>query len=500
MTSTDLAIIRDDGTAVEPFSRRTLPSPRDVVAVLFRQRWAMAGVFAIVVAAVFLSGMWVPKYEAQMKIFVRHQRSDEIMNSSANDSAQYGNNQVTEEDLNTEVELLNSHELLRKVVVETGLSGNPRGASGRESEIRIAKAVRALSSSLKIEPLRKTNVIVVRYQATNPELAAEVLSALSTAYTEKHTQIHRPSGELTFFDQQMAQYKHGLDQAQAQLTNFTHNTGVVAADQERDSALRQANDFDAIARQAEATMQETEQRVHVLESQLHSVQPRMTTVVRTLDNPQLLEQLKSTLLNLELKRSDLLTKYEPTYRLVQEADRQIADAKSAIAAEESKPLRDESSDLDPNYQWIRAELTKAQSELSGLRARAASAAAIAAQYHQSAKRLDENGLVQQDLLRAAKTQEENYLLYAHKREEARISDALDKRGILNVAVAEQPVVPALPNRSPLSVAFLTLLLAGTLSISTAFVFDLMAPSFRTPDEMANYLGTPVLAALPKGGE
>jgi uncharacterized protein involved in exopolysaccharide biosynthesis len=84
-------------------------------------------------------------------------------------------------------------------------------------------------------------------------------------------------------------------------------------------------------------------------------------------------------------------------------------------------------------------------------------------------------------------------LYVHKREEARISDALDQRGILNVAMAEQPVVPALPSRSSLSVAFLTLLLAGTLSFFTAFVVDLMDPSFRRPDELASYLGIPVLA-------
>ena len=97
------------------------------------------------------------------------------------------------------------------------------------------------------------------------------------------------------------------------------------------------------------------------------MKPRMTTVVRTADNPELLQQLKSTLLNLELKRTELLTKYEPTYRLVQEVDQQIADAKSAISAEESKPIRDETTDQDPDYQWVRAELTKAQADLSGLK-------------------------------------------------------------------------------------------------------------------------------------
>ena len=79
-------------------------------------------------------------------------------------------------------------------------------------------------------------------------------------------------------------------------------------------------------------------------------------------------------------------------------------------------------------------------------------------------------------------------MYVHKREEARISNALDQRGILNVALAEQPVVPALPKRSPLSVALLTLLLAGAFSLSTAFVLDFMDPTFRTPDELAGYLG------------
>jgi hypothetical protein len=210
--------------------------------------------------------------------------------------------------------------------------------------------------------------------------------------------------------------------------------------------------------------------------------------------------LKSTLLNLELKRTELLTKYEPTYRLVQEVDQQIADAKSAIAAEERNPIKDETTDQNPDYEWVRSELTKAKADLSGLKGRATAAAVVAAQYHETAQRLGHDELVQQNLLQTAKTQEENYLLYERKREEARISDALDQRGILNVALAEDPVVPALPNRSLLSFALLTFLLAGTFSLSSAFMIDFMDPSFRTPDELARYLGTPVLAALPKGGE
>ncbi len=146
---------------------------------------------------------------------------------------------------------------------------------------------------------------------------------------------------------------------------------------------------------------------------------------------------------------------------------------------------------------MRAELTKAQAELSGLKARAAAATAAAAKYQAKAQSLDQSVVTQQNLSQDAKTQEDNYLLYERKREEARISNALDQGGILNVALAEEPVVPALPKRSPLGLALLTLLLAGTFSLSTAFALDFMDPTFRTPDELAGYISAPVLASLPK---
>jgi uncharacterized protein involved in exopolysaccharide biosynthesis len=500
MRPEELAIMRNDELAIERYTRQPLPTLRDIVAVLFRERWAMLAAFVLVVIAVAASCVWIPKYEAQMKILALRQRSDAMVTPSANAPDQFSNDQVSEEDLNSEVELLNSDDLLRKVVLTTGLAGQSGSSADSGSEVRIAKAVRRLGKDLKIEPIRKTNVISVSYEARDPQMAEEVLKALAAAYMEKHLEVHHPSGEFKFFDQQTERYQQGLNQAQEKLTDFTKGTGVVSAELERDSALQQADAFDSTARQAQTTLLETQQRIRALQTELQSIKPRMTTVVRSSDNPQLLEQLKSTLLNLELKRTDLLTKYEPTYRLVQEVDQQIADANAAISAEESKPIRDESSDQNPDYQWVQAELTKAQADLSGLKARAAAAAAIAANYHEQAQRLGQNEIAQDNLLQAAKTQEANYLLYTQKREEARISDALDQRGILNVSLAEQPVVPALPKRSPMSIALLTLLLAGAFSLSTAFVLDFMDPTFRTPDELAGYLGTPVLAALPKGGE
>jgi uncharacterized protein involved in exopolysaccharide biosynthesis len=483
--------------AMEGYARKPLPTARDLVAVLFRHRLAMFIAFIIVIVAAALSGKWVPTYEAKMKILVLRQRTDAIVSSSATLPAPFNGDHISEEDLNSEVELLNSEDLLRKVVMTTGLAIKDGSSNGHASNVEIARAVRKLDKDLKVEAGRKSNVISVSYTSHNPRLAARVLQALSTAYTQKHLEMNHDSGEFNFFNQQAQQYMQGLEQAQAKLTDFTQATGVVSAQIERDDALAHANEFDATAHQTQTTIFETQHRIQMLRGQLRSMQPRMTTVVRTSDNPQLLQELKSTLLNLELKRTELLTKYQPTYRLVQEVDKQIADTKSAIAAEGNKPIRDQSTDENPTYQWVQAELAKAQADLSGLKAREASAASIAGTYHEAAQRLDQDELVQRDLLQNAKTQEENYLLYVHKREEARINDALDQRGIVNVAMAEMPVVPALPTQSVVNFALAVVMLAGVFSFAVAFAIDLTDPTFRTPDELANYMGVPVLAALPK---
>ena len=121
-------------------------------------------------------------------------------------------------------------------------------------------------------------------------------------------------------------------------------------------------------------------------------------------------------------------------------------------------------------------------------------------YASKARTIDEKGTAQQDLLREAKAAEDNYLLYRRREEEARISDALDKERIVNVALAEAPTVPALPSRPrPLFTLLVGTLLAGLVSVGLAFVSDYFDPSFRTPEEVRQALHLPVLAAVPKNG-
>jgi uncharacterized protein involved in exopolysaccharide biosynthesis len=479
---------------------RMAPTTRDLFAIVFRQKQIVLISFVVVLMGMLLSWLLTPRYQAHMKILVRRERLEPVVSSELN-VAQTKPEELSEEELNSEVELLNSQELLRRVVLANGLQNAQHhatsGSDGSINEVDIARATERLRSRLNVEPLHKTNVISVAFDAADPELAARVLKSLAAFYMEKHLEVHRPTGEFKFFDQQTEQYHNGLMDAEARLRGFAKERGIVSPDQERDLAVQKMSEAKANYEQTQAQIAETEQRIQMLGEQNASLAPRQLTQVRTSDNPQLMQQLKSTLLTLDLKRTELVSKYDPSYRPVQEVDKQIADTQAAIAKEESTPIREETSAQNPAHDWVAVELAKAQTDLVGLKAKAASESDALSQYHVSAGRLRDASIAQQDLLRAAKTQEDSYLLYLHKSEQARISDALDQRGFLNVAIAEQPTVPVLPARSWFLYGLLSIFLAVAGSLGLATVLDFFNPSFRTPDEVAAYLGAPVLASIPR---
>jgi uncharacterized protein involved in exopolysaccharide biosynthesis len=469
--------------------------------VLFRQRKVFLWVSALVFVAAVAYAVLGSSYRASMKILVRRGRADAPVSSAETAPLDLTHIQTTEEDLNSEVELLRDDEVMRKVVEETGVGVGRdwlhvlHPGEGRAE--RVEQTARRLAKTIRIEPVKKTNLIAIDYAAGDPQVAAKVLRSLAGAYLEKHMAVHRPTGEFHFFEQQAVESKRQLEVSQQRLLEFTNAHGVIAAAQQRDLALQKLSEVDAGARQTRIDLAETQQRVRALEEQLTKLPERTTTQVHTADNPELLKADKSSLLDLQLKRTHLLTKFEPAHRLVQEVDRQIAQTKAAIAAEGDSPVKDETTDKNPQFEWAKSELQRAQVQLRGLKAREAATNTQESAYREMSARLGEDAVTQDELIGAEKAAQENYLLYVKKQEEARLADALDQRGIVNVAIAEQPVAPALPVWSAWMVVAVGFVAAGGAGAGAAFTADHLDAAFRNPDDVLMYLNAPVLASLPK---
>jgi uncharacterized protein involved in exopolysaccharide biosynthesis len=478
-------------------------SPWEIAGIAHRQKGVFLVVFLLSVLAMIACGLLTPTYQAQMKILVLRQRADTVITPQANGPVDMGTDQVTEQDLNSEVELLNSEDLLREVASATNLANttvSPLLFVSGSADTRLAKAAYKLGKDLQIEPIRKSNVISVRYQARDPQSAFRVLSTLSTAYVGKHMELHRPTGEFPFFEKLAAQYDDGLKRAQKRLLDFNRENGIVAPQLERDMILQRSFEFEANANEASQSAAEEQQRTQALKSIMENTPSRIENSESTSENEQLLSGTQSTLLTLQLKHIEQLTKFSPNYALVRETEDQIAAAEKAVAAAKQAQVVSQTTVRNPSYDWLSEEIAKSESSVGASKARANTASSIAARYRLAAEHLAQNAQTEQDLVRDARLQEDNYLLYVRKREEARMNDALDRLGIVNIAIAEQPSVPRIPVRSPARSLLLMLLVGFTISAPAAFAVDRLDPSFRTPDEIVLHLGTPVLAALEAGPE
>ena len=483
--------------------RQDPPSPtlRDVLVVMFRQRRVASGAFLSVLAIAVAYALLATSYQAHMKILLRHGRVDPVVTPEQQSLVDLHRSDITEEELNSEIELLRDDTLLRKVVEQTGLAST-EGSHGvdvarADAEVGVERAVRRLARSMKVEPIHKTNLILVSYESADPALSARVLNSVAKLYIEKHKEVRRSSEEFPFFEQQANRSRQRLDTAETQLLNFSQEGGVVSAALERDLAIQKTAEIENSQQQTLVAIGETSRRVQALREKLDSLPERSTSAIRNSDNSQLRATLQGQLLELELKRTELLTKYEPSYRLVQEVEQQIEQAQAAIAAERLAPVHEETTEKDPNYEWAKGELGKAEVELSALMAREQGIRAELARSRAETRHLGEASIRQQDLLRNMKTAEDSYLLYAKKTEEARIGDALDERGIVNVTLAAAPVAPVLPKRSGWMVVSLGVLAAGACSTLLAFTVDYLNPGFRSPEEVVACLRAPILASLPR---
>jgi uncharacterized protein involved in exopolysaccharide biosynthesis len=484
------------------------------VTPLFRHSKLVLLTFLSLVLGTILGIILLPKdYEAKMKILVKRERVDAAV-SPGRDAALANPGDVTEEELNSEVELLKSRDLLEKVVVSCNLQESqpsllwnrlfPTAAAhgtgdGRDNLKKVSQAVSTLENKLRIEPLKKTDLIQVTYEASDPQLAARVLDVLGNLYLEKTVSVHRPPGAFEFFQTESQHYDQDLRTAETHLTEFDRDNGVADPQVEKQITLQKVAEFEATFRATQVAIKEAEKRTQAVEDQLVGTPQQTMSQVRTSDNPYLMEQLKTTLLNLQLKHTELLDKFEPDYRPVEEVQQQIEQTLDAIAKAEKSPVREETTDRNPSYDWLRSELTKSSADLASLHARATETLSVIRQYRTQLGMIDVNGATQQNLLREVKEAEGNYLLYVQKREEARIGDALDRQRIVNVAIAEAATVPALPAHPHWALTLLlATLLACLVSPGLAFAADYFDPSLRTPDELRETLRIPVLAALPKG--
>ena len=329
-------------------------------------------------------------------------------------------------------------------------------------------------------------------------MTAAVLQKLGELYLEKHLKLNHPAGASDFFKEKAEEYESQLKQAEKHLTDFQQSNNLIVLSQQKDLTLVRTADAKAKMLDAETALSEATNRISRVEEQLASIPKRIVTQSKQIPNQYSAERLNTMLVELQNTRTRLLTKFRPEDRLVKEVDEQIRLTREALSKAEQKTNLEEASDLNPLRQNLETELSHARLDQVAARARRDSLRGQLQQYEGSLKTLESNTGTHDDLQRQKREAEDNYQLYAKKREEARIADELDRQKITNVSIAEAatvPQIPSSPNR-PMNL-IIGMVLAGFLSLGSAFSAEMFSDVVHTPRQLEALTSAPVLATVPE---
>lgn len=471
------ATLRESGAAPSP--DHTVSDAQALVDNLRRilaDRWRlMLPVFGIVAAGITLLVLLLPaRYDATMKFLVRNSRADMVVSSDRAPGLVTG--EVTETEMNSELELLRGRDLLEQVATTVLLADLPKPVAPAVLE----KAIRQVEKNLHVAALRKTNVISATYTAARPEAGAAVLRVLSTLYLEKHLKAHQTEGAFDFFRAQAEHYRGELARIEKQMGAFRVDRDAIAMDVQRELLVRRRHDVETRVAELDASIGETRARITRLRREASAMPRTLVAQTRAVPNQFAIERLRTMVVELTNRRTELLTKFRPDDRTVKEVDRQIADTQSALDRVQQSPLEEQTTERNQLREGVLSELSRAQVQLDGLLARRDAIGRESAGVRSRLASLDKSTLEHEALSRQLKAVEANFQLYEVKSEEARIAEALDHQKITNVTVAEGPTASAMPtgpNRPLLLIV--GLMLAAFLSVCTAGAAEYVVPFFRS---------------------
>lgn len=468
----------------------------ELVTAIFRRKWLIVTLFGSIAALTLALVLFLPnQYQSRMRILVKNTRADVVITPERTNSPNVGG-EVTETQINSEIALLTSKDLLEQVVRETGLDRSAPSSLWSKGVPPVERAVLQLEKDLEIAAGKKADIIEITYTGRSPEVAAAVLQSLSKLYLEKHLKLHRPPGTQEFFQAQTSQFGTQLQQVEGNLASFQKEKNFISLDQEKQLNLQKMAEARSRYLEAVGSVKDATERIAKLQQQLGRLPLRVATQSRSLPNQYSIERLNTMLLELKNRRTQLLTKLQPQDRLVKEVDQQIRDTSDTLEESKKATSVEQSSDVNPLRQMLESELAKARLELVGQQARRDDLTQQVEQYKAVLARLEQATNQHADLSRQVSEVEGNYQLYAKKQEEARIADELDQKKITNVSLAEAPVVqrsPAKPNRR-LTLA-LGVFLAFFVSLCAIFVAELWRDTVHTPRELELLAGVPVIATL-----
>lgn len=476
---------------------------QELIEVLFRRRRIILGLVACVMLCVLLIVLSTPsRYKALAKIRL----AEEELAGPREEAG-------SREQINTEIAFLQDPNLVQEVLVDYQRSQRPREPNyayphrAKKLIKRIVSVfidlgqdddeeIPSLHGDLRVAQQPGTNLIEVSYTTYDAKWAARFVNDLIAKHRDRIRALSdRPQAGNLYHEEKIEALKR-LRFANDSLASFRRENGANLLSGDETHLRRVLSDLEAERVRAETHILELAAKVQFLSAEI-SLHPDTIAAESKVTESESVKFLNSRILELELQRSDLLSRYTPTSIRVQDIERQIEEAKRLLSSKERETLSEIKTVLNPAYQALEIDLVETRSTLSAAEAKVEALSSQVADYRQKLNFLESTAAdlerFQTDVQRAG----EDYDEYSKKEQEARFSSTLGEVGIDELIMVSE----AMPPKEPVADSKVTLLGGGLLlglvmGIAVAFFKDWIDPSIKGSAQAYRLSGIPVIAEIP----
>ncbi len=268
-------------------------SIKQILRVVWARKWLVLALLVLIAAAGTATTLLLPKQYTAESAMIVEMRIDPVLGAIAPALAAPGY-------MATQIDILKSERVAARVVKMLGVERSPSAVAQWRDQTNAKIPLERyfanlLQRGLNVEPSRGSNVINVSFAAQDPIFAQAAANAFVQAYMDVSVELRvAPARQsAAFLDDQTKTLRTNLETAQARLSKFQQERGIVVSDERFDQenaryqaltaqlSAAQAERVDATARSTHSGAETspdilTSPAVQVLKGQLATAETRMT--------------------------------------------------------------------------------------------------------------------------------------------------------------------------------------------------------------------------------
>ena len=292
--------------------------------IIWARKWLVLALLALttVLGTVITLFVMSKQYLAEASLVVEV-RNDPVMGALAPGMASPAY-------LATQVEILKSDRVAGRVVKMLGVERSPAAVQqwrdSTDAKIPLDRYFAALlQRGLIVEPRRGSNVINITFANPDPAFAAAAANAFAQAYMDVSVELRvEPARQsATWLDEQTKTLRASLESAQARLSKFQQDKGIIVTDERMDQETARLNVLLGQLAQAQAEQVETATRQRNTGSELSPDVQSAPSV----------QSLKSQLAMSEAKLSEISAIVGVNHPQRQALEAQVRELRQQLASE-----------------------------------------------------------------------------------------------------------------------------------------------------------------------